>query len=285
MTLLTGNSFVVEMMRYAFLRADPDRLVNEILHGIPSIELDDYHKSMGAMMGQTFDQRMNFISPFQSVQPFSFSNARDKSKAINLRINKLLKSPVLEQCLFDSLKLKRDAGAAMIVAINGAGNVINVQYTSSTQFQVELGILKRIEETGEMHGIKIVRLYSMHPAHYSSGEALKIADALGSTRLADDSLTTWLAADICISIFSGAAWEAAKFGSKSLIGVRPSDGVFDPCVYSGVSFPTEGESFFDCIDRTILETQVGPLNTPEVRFMRVFGQEVLTDLQGNRPTL
>lgn len=283
LTLLTSNSFVVEMMRYAFLRAHPDRQVNEILHGIPSIELDDYHKSMGALIGPTFDQRMNFISPFQAVQPFSFSTAKDKGKAINLRINKLLGSPVLKQCLSDSLKLKRDAGAAMIVAINGAGNVINEHYTSSTQFQIELGILKRIEETGEKHGIDIVCLYSIHPAHYPSGEALKIADALGSTRLANDSLTTWLAADICISIFSGAAWEAAEFGSKSLIGVRPSDFVFDPCVYSGVCFPTEGESFFDCIDRTILETQGGPLSTPEDRFMHVFGQEVLTSLQGTRP--
>lgn len=280
MTLLTSNSFVDEMMRYVFLRAHPDRIVNEILHGIPSIPLDDYHKHMGTVIGPSFEWRMKFISPFQSVQPFSFLSIKPKERAINLRINKLLNSPVLGQILSESLKLKLDAGQAMIVAINGAGNLINERFTASTLFQVELDILKWVREVARRRRVDIICLYSIHPEHYRSAEAEKIADALGSTLVIKDSLTTWLVADICISLFSGAAWEAAEFGSKSLISVRPSDHVFDRCVYSKVSFPLRDESFFDCIERTIMETQVGPIGTPEERFIRIFTRDVLRAQRG-----
>lgn len=273
LTMLTSNSFVIELIRYMFLCTGQRGLAIEVLHGIPTRELEDYHAVLHAAFAAPLQGRLRFVPPVPGLQLTKHpAGSVVDGAAINLKFNDTADRRDLLQLARDSAARARQRGQPWVVALNGAGTVEGKAYTATGTFAMERAILGFVRQHAQDHQLPLHLQYSIHPAHVKSGMAQDIAAQLQGVEVLEDSFPTWLESDLCISIFSSASWEAHALGCAVVIGIRVDDAIYSEGLLADLAYPGPDESIFDVLARELARLPGRVRTGPEERIHRALPQ-------------
>jgi hypothetical protein len=272
LTMITSNSFVIELIRYMFLCSGQKGAATEVLHGVPTREVAVYHTAMHSAFSDSLQSRLRFVAPVPGLNIKNYPpGSVIEGAAINLKFNDTVERRDLQQLARGSVARLNRRGGQWVIALNGTGNVTAQNFVLTDFFAMEKAILANVRRSAQARGLPIHLEYSIHPAHINSGVAMDIAEQLHGVEVLEDSFVTWLESDLCISIFSGAAWDARALGCEVVIGVRAEDELFDEDMLDGLAHPRAAESIFDVIDRELARLPSIARTGPEAR-IRTLGR-------------
>lgn len=252
LAMLTSNSFVIELMRYMAACSDHAGPFTEVMHGIPTQELEAYHAAVYRAFPVQLQGRLRFVPPVPGLRLAGYPPGSPVTGlAVNVKLNDTADRRDLTELARASAERAQARGGAWVVALNGAGTVEGRDYTTTGTFAMEQAILRHVRRLADAAGMPVHLQYSVHPAHVKSGAAAAITGELVGVEVLHDSFQTWLEADLCISIFSSASWEAHAFGAAVAIGIRADDAIYSEDVLAGLAHPGATESLFDVLVREL----------------------------------
>lgn len=272
--MITSNSFVIELLRYMCAVSVRGEGVTEVLHGIPSLEIETYHQTMVGSAPLSLSDRLTFVPPVPSLKVNTANGCiRVAATAINLKMNAVAWQRDLWTLADDCVRREGVRGAVRVVALNGAGTVEGKHYLQTGCFAAELAILRYVLAESRRNGISVHLQYSLHPAHIKSGDSEAIREALGAdeVEVLDDSLQTWLESDLCISIFSSASWDALALGCDVVFGVSPEDRLYSDETLASFLHPTRDCTLFEILSQAIARLPARPRPSPHERVAMICG--------------
>lgn len=272
--MLTSNSFVIELLRYMHAVSGLGEGVTEVLHGIPSLEVETYHQTLVGRATSSLSHRLTFVPPVPSLKVNAANgHIRVAATTINLKMNAVAWQRDLWKLAEECVRRESVRGAVRVVALNGAGTVEGKQYLQTGCFAAELAILRYVLAESCRSGIPVHVQYSLHPAHIKSGDAAAIREALRAdeVEVLDDSLQTWLESDLCISIFSSASWDAQALGCDVVFGVSPDDQLYSGDMLASFQHPTCDLTLFEVLSKAIARLPERPRPSPHERVALICG--------------
>ena len=205
---------------------------------------------MLSIFPRNIKERMRFIPPVPKLSQTAFpKGAVIEDVVVNLQINtKKLEGRVLEIANICEHR-RKDIERKIVIALNGAGIVRKESYQDTGFFALEKKIIEFLYKLAEDEKIDIHLQYSIHPAHVKSGEASAIEKSFSNlgVEVLEDSLQTWLEADLMVSIFSSASWDAYALGCPVAICIRPADKLFSEDLLENFAFPKHDQTIFDVL--------------------------------------
>lgn len=248
--MLTSNSFIIEMLRYLYLASGSEGTIIEVLHGIPTCEITEYHEKVLSVFPHNIKERMRFIPPVPNLSQAAFpKGAVVEDVVVNLQMNtKKLEGRILEITNICEHR-REDIECKIVIALNGAGIVRKESYQNTGFFALERKIFDFLYKLADDEKIDVHLQYSIHPAHVKSGEARAIEKSFSylGVEVLEDSLQTWLEADLMVSIFSSASWDAYALGCPVAICIRPADKLFSEELLQNFAFPKYNQTIFDVL--------------------------------------
>lgn len=268
---LTSYSFVIELMRWRCVLRQHSQ-VTEILHGVPTKEVLDYLNGMANFIGDAGSASMGYAPSVPNIQPQLQRPNVFRDFAINTKLRAFIADQSREQV---SARLKAAPPKTYRVALNG-GACDPTPYFQSHLFKVEQSILHNIRQFGIEHQIPIEIWYSVHPAHKKSGIADHFAEKLDVDRVMQDSVDSWLAADLCVALLSSSIWDARYLGGATFIAVNAQDDLYSLDLLKGGGYVEPGETTLQALQR-VLECMITipPLGPEDVerRIVRLYAVE------------
>jgi hypothetical protein len=252
--MITSNSFVIELLRYMYAVSEQGEGVTEVLHGIPSLELETYHRDMMAFSNERLSGRLTLVPPVPGLGVNSAGgHVQVDAHPINLKMNAVSRQRDLwalaEECV---QRHARRRGVA-VITVNGAGTVEGKHYLQTGCFAAEQSILRHLISQAQQQGLLAHVQYSLHPAHIKSGDAEVIWQALSmdGVEILEDSMQSWLESDLCISIFSSASWDALALGCDIVFGVSPDDNLYSGEMLACFAHPTRDQTLFEVLTQAV----------------------------------
>jgi hypothetical protein len=225
--MLTSNSHVAEQLRWSAITSrNMDRVV-EILHGIPTNELRAYHEKLKIMLGDACFSKALFIGLCPNTNLGSIYQGHrlySRNYTISLKFN-ALQSDAIHARIADGFEEQACGARKYWIAINGATHYA-ANYVSSPAYRAELAIIGAIRKFALLQRKEVEIVYSIHPAHYKSGQADELIAAIPANRFDSDSLVSWLTCDLCVALYSSSYWDAKYVGSPALLMVSADAGIF-----------------------------------------------------------
>lgn len=252
--MITSNSFVIELLRYLFIGSNQHVCVTEVLHGIPSLEVEAYHQSMIDFDPLLLSGRLTLVPPVPNIQVNSANgNIKISNHIINLKMNAVSIQRDLSSLAEECVQRRIARSGVSAVTLNGAVSVEKSHYLHTVCFALEQAILQHLLLESKRQGISLHLQYSIHPAHIKSGDAEVIREKLAAVNIEviDDSFQTWLESDLSISIYSGASWDALALGCDVVFGVSPDDQLYSCGMLSSFAHPTHQKSLFEVLSNAI----------------------------------
>lgn len=272
--MITSNSFVIELLRYMHAVSGQGEGVTEVLHGIPTLEVEAYHQGMVCCAPLLLSDRLTFVPPVPSLKVNAANgHIRVAATTINLKMNFVARQRDLLKLADECVRRESARGAVRVVALNGAGTVEGKHYLKTGCFAVELAILRYVLADSRRKGIQVHLQYSLHPAHIKSGDAAAIREALAAdvVEVLEDSLQTWLESDLCISIFSSASWDALALGCDIVFGVSPDDQIYSGEMLASFAHPTRDQTLFEVLSQAIERMPGRRRPSPHERVAMIIG--------------
>jgi hypothetical protein len=229
--------------------------VIEILHGIPTIEIFEYHKRIDLLFENISIKKM--IAPVHNlhseINKAYGASIIDNSVFVNLTINRFRNALFTfadVRLLFGELQDKLTQSKTLVISISGGtGNVVD--YVHSIQFKAEKKIIESVKDWAIKNNKRIVLLYSVHPFHIKTGHIGELQMQLPKIVFTDNSFYTWLISDLVISLYSSSLWDARFLGANVFSPVRVNDGIFSESILSTIDHPTGDERLTDSLKRTL----------------------------------
>lgn len=210
--MTTSNSYMTEGLRVELLSEHQDVDVVEILHGIPTLEIDEYHKKM--------------------TQVFSgWSNIKFIPKLNNINIDPLYRckgvSAInLTEIVVPNLVRQRVRNENAVYVGVGGGNAHESNYLESMAFKLEMLYFSIVDKWAKKNKLNIVKIYTLHPYRRTRENIEKFVEDYPSVLLLDDSVSMWKTVDIFLTVYSSSIWEAEQYGAKVWFPVKSSDDLF-----------------------------------------------------------
>lgn len=245
--LLTSNSFVIELLRFFCLSDSRCKEVCEILHGTPTIELEEYLSDViGDGNGHTFIRQIpgQLYGVYESANEggidFAINGALNLCTAEFRRTGGALRDRIKEEQI---RYLGNGSEERIILAFMGgtspALRADSHHYCSSEIFIAECSLMTDARNTLMRMDCPFTMSYSPHPAHnYDSVERHPFF-AQNQINVYPNSLLTWLFADLVMGIHSGALFEASYAGARVFSPVRVSDSLYPAEILGRLSHPDE----------------------------------------------
>lgn len=252
--MITSNSYVIELLRYLYAVSGVGAGVIEVLHGVPTCELDAYHAEMLEAAPQWLTGRQTMVAPVPGMGRGTYPDGiAMAAQAVNLKMNGVMRSTDMAALERRCAERSRDRQGFWVVAVNGAGTVEGKPYIETGCFAIEQAILRHLLKEAGARGLRLHCQYSLHPAHIKSGAAPAIRAALEGldVEVLEDSLLTWLESDLCISIFSSASWDAHALGCRVAICVRDEDELYSAALLAPFAHPKGSESILEVLSREL----------------------------------
>lgn len=272
--MLTSNSFVIELLRYMHAVSGLGEGVTEVLHGIPSLELETYHQDMMAFSYERLSGRVTLVPPVPGLRVNTAGgHVRVDTETINLKINAVSRQRDLWTLADECVRRNAARDASAVVTLNGAGTVEGKHYLRTGSFAAEQAILRHVLGEAQRQGIRLHLQYSLHPAHIKSGDAVAIRQALSvdGVEILEDSMRSWLESDLCISIFSSASWDALALGCDVVFGVSPDDQLYSGDMLASFRHPTCDLTLFEVLSQAIARLPERPRPSPHERVALICG--------------
>ncbi len=273
--MITSNSFVIELLRYILAVSGQGEGVTEVLHGIPSLELETYHQDMIAFAPALLSGRLTLVPPVPGLcVNTADGHIRVTVNSINLKMNTVSRQRDLFALADECVRRGAARGGVHVVTLNGAGTVEGKHYLQTGCFAAEQAILRHVLAESRRQGIAAHLQYSLHSAHIKSGDSATIREALAAeeVEVLEDSLQTWLESDLCISIFSSASWDALALGCDVVFGVNPEDQFYSGDMLSSFSYPTCEHTLFEVLSEAISRLPRRQDLSPHERVARITGR-------------
>jgi hypothetical protein len=252
--MITSNSFVIELLRYMHAVSGKGEGVTEVLHGIPTLEIENYHQEMMAFSHEILPGRLSLVPPVPGLRiNTAGGNVRVDAHIINLKMNAVSRQRDLSALADECVRRNIARSRIPVVTLNGAGTVEGKHYLQTGCFAAEQGILRHVRSEAQRQGLTVHLQYSLHPAHIKSGDAVAIRQALAVDRveILEDSMQSWLESDLCISLLSSASWDALALGCDVVFGVSPEDQIYSGDMLNSFAYPIREHTLFDVLSRAI----------------------------------
>jgi hypothetical protein len=266
--MITSNSFVIELLRYMYEISGKGEGVTEVLHGVPTLELEAYHKNMVDFFPDYLSGRLTLVPPVPELR-VSTAGGRIhvSSQAINLKMNTVSRQRDLFSLAEECEERAAARGNIQVVTLNGAGAVEGKSFINTGCFAAEQAILRYVVAETKRLNIRIHLQYSLHPAHIKSGIANAIRKELATydVEVLDDSLQTWLESDLCISLLSSASWEAKLLGCDVVFGVSQDDMLYSSDLLSEFSYPSREVSIYEVLTTSLEKLPLRTMTSPTER--------------------
>ena len=237
----TSNNYLTEILRVNLLSSSNCDFLVEMVHGVPSKEVNDYLKAM--LCVEVNKNKYKFVSDKQKFIPLipkpdlptEMHNRLLASNdlAVNIYFNRFVDRLTNEHCtLQDKIRELTDViGASskkpkpMIIAFLGGTN-FSGDFFSSEMFRLEQEIIERLLRSLEGLLSSYVLLYSAHPAHEIT--RFSEQDIFSSEHLyfTDHTITAWFVSHGAISLYSSALFEMAYLGVETYSPIIPRDNLF-----------------------------------------------------------
>lgn len=228
--LLTSNSFSIEMLRFHLLDAPASAGVLEVLHGVPTVAFTKYLETVYES-GQGDIAKPAFIAQVPDLElPDPLLSLMDRERAINTYFNQRLAGWTDDQAVLEDRVRLMLGGipdkSTTIVAVIG-GTSFDADYRDSAAFRMECQLIDIISDTFTAHGRRCVFVYSPHPANAAVSFAECPELKRDSVRIHTDSILSWLAADLCVGLYSSGLFEANYLGVSVFAPLKATDDIFD----------------------------------------------------------
>ncbi len=240
--MLTSNSYFCELVRFVGRTSRDSVSVLEILHGVPSPEIVQYHIGCREIGRAT---RVKFISSVPEIRQALSETGIGiiENYPVNLTINKLYQKfsawSQIDSMVKNSIKSENNLS---VVAINGgADNSVN--YLDSVQFQIENKLIHLVKEWAKERGCEVEIIYTIHPIHIKTGHDNEIRKYFSNdVVIFDQSFFSWLMSDLVIAIYSGAVWDAQFMGARTFLPIRNNGIVYHPNLLMSIGHVDEYET-------------------------------------------
>lgn len=276
--MITSNSFVIELLRYMYWASGQGEGVTEVLHGIPSLDVERYHKDVMAFPYCRFPSRVRLVAPVPGLPLDTVgSHIEIDTNAINLKMNAVSRQRDLSALAEECVRRNVARGGVPVITLNGAGTVEGKHYLQTSCFAAEKTILRRVLGEARQQGLIVHVQYSLHPAHIKSGDASAIRQALAieGVETLEDSMQSWLESDLCISLFSSASWDAVALGCDVVFGVSPDDQLYSGAMLSSFAYPTQDLMLFDVLSLALARIPDRPRPSPHDRVATITGKPTM----------
>jgi hypothetical protein len=206
--MTTSNSYMTEGLRFELLCNSSAVNVVEILHGIPTLEIDEYHQKLSKILGEvphSFIPKLNAVNldPVYKCQNVPAINLTTLTRNSSFQKNK--------EFIYIGL---------------GGGTAYCENYLESKIFQLELNFFKVVDDWARINELAVVKLYTLHPYRRIKKNIDYLLTKHPDVMLLNDSLNMWEAADIFLTVYSSSIWEAEQYGAKVWFPVKASDNLF-----------------------------------------------------------
>lgn len=255
--LLTCNNFFTETLRWNGLVSAKCERVLEVLHGIPTRDLEIYNESMGTVLQVAgLTNKVLFVPqvPLKLKAPYEKHLMGEGKLGINTYLNfKKLRAEVIKSLWSSQNPWQGNTtNEPVITFLGGTGHTENF-YTSDA-FQVELNILKFVSRWFRKKNRPVKLLYTPHPANRN--QWLKESELLSrwDTTVFDNTPLTWMISDMSLAIFSSAVFEAGYFQSTAFTPIKTKHRVFSKNILNLIRHPEDQESWQQAL-QNILDQQ------------------------------
>jgi len=263
--LLTSNALATEALRVHALHDTRCRAVYEVQHGVPPLWEADYLHALVEADTRTDLIKRHVIVP-QITQPaFGLFERMVSTEQgpINCFLNRhLMDAGSSERLAIDTIaewqKAITDSGDPedrLVIAVTGKTDWFGDQRSASMTspgFEIERRMIE------EAHGAlteakrRFMIVYAPHPLlpveEVQSHAFFKRLDI----RVLPRTVSTWLGADACLSLYSSTLFEARHFGLPAFTPIVPSDDIYDRRQLDFVEHPREGEAWVDAVRRFVV---------------------------------
>jgi hypothetical protein len=259
---LTSNSYAAEIFRIFLLESKPSVKIYEILHGIPSLEFEEYFENI--LSNSILLNPHEFISQIK-VPAINDHMTVNKNLYINIAMNQyLLKiysdGPEIKNSIIErSRDFSGNTGhkTNYIVSFMGATSH-DKDFFSSETFYAEVSIMRFIQNYFDSKRIGIKIFYSPHPA-----VDLKVCERQnifmsGDVVIYPDTKYMWIIADIALSLYSSALFDAYYGGMHVFTPMTSEDCIYSKKYLSLISHPEDGESCILALERFLKSALESP---------------------------
>jgi hypothetical protein len=272
--MITSNSFVIELLRYMHVASGRGEGVTEVLHGIPSLEIEMYHQDMMAFPHRSLSGRVRLVPPVPGLRVNTAGgHVLVDTHTINLKMNAVSRQRDLSTLATECVSRNEARGGVPVFTLNGAGTVEGKHYLQTGCFAAEQAILRHVLAEARRQGLVLHVQYSLHPAHIKSGDAQAIREALAvdGVEILEDSMQSWLESDLCASIFSSASWDALALGCDVVFGVTPDDQLYSGEILASFAHPTKELTLFAVLSAALFRIPGRPRPSPHERVTTITG--------------
>jgi hypothetical protein len=233
--------------------------VCELLHGIPTLEFEEYLRDLEAAApgapAQVFVPQVPGLSLYGAL---ARTEARDSRFAVNAAVDlfftTLTAGATVEAWLAREWRHLTARGVrddALIIAFAGSGGIENESFDGGI-FAAEQALLTRACGTLSRARARYIVLYAPHPmydaATFEASPMLRGRNAI----VCRPSILTWLLADAILGTHSSSLYEAAFAGAAAFTPLKPADALYPPSLLNALSHPHDGESRADALDAFLL---------------------------------
>jgi len=245
-SLLTSNSFFVELLRAYILQNKDDRKIVELLHGIIADPTEAWFKRLLSFQDKV--KNHFFIPQVPNLPELATLNNKyflGNKVSINTYLNSFLyknkkyygsyKTYALNQ--LEQLSLNPD-DKCLTLTVYG-GNNIGENFFNSSAFAVELKILDKTISYFLKKKIDIKIIYVIHPKHKAIPS--RVTDIFNqlNVQVLGDSVFTYFITDYCISNISSCLFELNWLGAECFTPIIEADGFYSKNYLKTIHHPNE----------------------------------------------
>jgi hypothetical protein len=264
--MLTSNSHVAEQLRWSGITSSNIDRVVEILHGIPTNELRAYHEKLKILLGDACFSKALFVGLCPDTNLSNIYQGHrlyNRNYTISLKFNALQRDAIHAR-IADRFEEQTCSPRKYWIAINGATHY-SASYVSSPAYQAELAIIGAIRKFARLQRKEVEIVYSIHPAHYKSGQADELIAAIPANRFDRDSLVSWLTCDLCVALYSSSYWDAKYVGSPALLMVSADVGIFAEELLDPGCHIAENQTALQALEETLARVfRASPMSHKEI---------------------
>lgn len=234
-SLLTSNSFLVELLRGYILQNEESGKIVELLHGTIAVPTESWFKRLLSFQDTAKQKKHYLILQVPNLPELGTLNNKyflGNNVSINVHLNTTLykgkkfygsyNAYALNQ--LKHLRLKpHDKGLTLTFY---GGTNIGENFFNSSAFGVELKILYKIIDYFLKKKIDIKIIYVKHPKHkIIPSKATGIFNQL-NVQMLDNSIFTYFITDYCISNISSCLFELNWLGAECFSPIIEADGFY-----------------------------------------------------------
>lgn len=241
---LTCNNLATEALRWSTIKNSSCHRVIEVLHGIPTIDIEGYFKDL-LDTDTTVKEKLFFVPQI----PIKFEKTIFEQQLLGpgqLSINTYF------NCQFPGQKeFLKDLNLAFSDCPDEANKIIlgviggtshDPNFYLGKAFQIELELILIAKRYFDSCQTPYQIIYSPHPAN--SNEQLSEFSFFreNNIKLLNSTPQLWMLADVSFSLFSSAIFEAKYFGSFAYSPLMERDQAFSKEILNIINYPGEGIS-------------------------------------------